>query len=257
MFDASTVEVDFMAVGMALTTITSLPQSRLETEPCPVVAASILSADFAHMARDCEKVLEAGADLLHLDVMDGHFVPNLTMGPAMCRSLRKAFPDVCLDVHLMVTDPARFLKQFAQAGASNFTFHVEAVADPGALASQVHDAGMTAGLAINPPTDIASVLPHLKHFDLILIMSVNPGFSGQAFIPQVLEKVRAVKPLLRADQRLEIDGGVNAQTAAACVAAGVDVLVAASAIFDSGDYAKAIAQLRGTATLKSPVRGRT
>lgn len=210
----------------------------------PLVGASILSADFARLAEDCRKALDSGADLLHLDVMDGHFVPNLTMGPALCESLRRALPHVCLDVHLMVANPAMFVTPFAKAGASHVTFHIEAVPQPAALAEQVRAAGMSAGLAINPPTDVNAILPWLAHFDLILIMSVNPGFSGQAFIPSALEKARIVKPRLRADQRLEVDGGVNATTAPPCTNAGFDVLVAASAIFNSSDYRRAIDELR-------------
>jgi ribulose-phosphate 3-epimerase len=211
----------------------------------PLIAASILSADFAHMGQDCRAALDAGSDLLHLDVMDGHFVPNLTMGPAMCQWLRREFPDLCLDVHLMVTNPALYVGPFAKAGASNFTFHIEAVPDPGDLALQIRAAGMTAGLAINPPADVKTIVQFVQHFDLILIMSVNPGFSGQSFIPLVLDKARRIKPMLRPNQRLEIDGGVNATTAPACIEAGCDVLVAASAIFNAPDYASAIASLRG------------
>ncbi len=202
-----------------------------------LVAPSILSADFGHMARECRSVLDAGADLLHLDVMDGHFVPNLTMGPDMCRGLRRAFPDVALDVHLMVMHPQNYFEAFVKAGANHLTIHIEAMPPEDAadealeLADDIRELGATAGLAINPPTHVERFLGLVEHFDLILIMSVNPGFSGQAFIPDVLEKARRIRPMLRPDQRLQIDGGVSPANAASVRESGVDVLVAASAIF--------------------------
>lgn len=215
----------------------------------PLIGASILAADFAQMGKESRSALDGGADFLHFDVMDGHFVPNLTMGPDMCRSLRQGLPDAFLDVHLMVSDPGMFVTPFAECGAGHLTFHVEAADDPIDLASRIRDAGVTAGLALNPPTPVEEVMPYVEHVDLVLIMSVHPGFGGQRFMLEVLAKAEAIKPRLRPDQRLEIDGGIDPATAPACLAAGCDVLAAGSSIFGAPDYGEAINALRGGASV--------
>ena len=214
--------------------------------PHPLVAASILSADFGDMASDCQRVLGLGADLLHVDVMDGHFVPNLTMGADMIRGLRKHLPETYLDVHLMVERPQEYVEAFAQAGANQFAFHAEVCdtqrpgaggggVDGHALIERIHALGMHAGIVVNPPTPVQAVEPYLDAVDLVLVMSVNPGRSGQAFIPEVLDKARWVAQRVGAATRVEMDGGLSPATVPAAVAAGVDTLVTASALFGADD----------------------
>lgn len=222
----------------------SAPPSR------PLVAASILSADFGRMADDCRQVLDLGADLLHIDVMDGHFVPNLTMGVDMIRGLRKHFPDTYLDVHLMVERPGDYVDMFAAAGANLFSFHLEVSqpmradgVDADAMIDRIHSAGMHAGMVINPPTGPQGLEPYLGKLDLVLVMSVNPGRSGQAFIPQVLEKVSWIKERIGLSTRLEMDGGISPATVGQAVAAGADTLVTASALFGAKDRRQVIEQL--------------
>jgi ribulose-phosphate 3-epimerase len=234
----------------------------------PLVAPSILSADFARLGEACSHALGpaadggAGADLLHVDVMDGHFVPNLTMGPAIVAGLRRAMPGAFLDVHLMVTDPQQYVGGFADAGADHLTFHLEPAVDPRAgaglaplsegydaveLADRIREAGMSAGLAVNPATPVDAVLDIASSFELILIMSVNPGFSGQRFMEHTLDKTRAVRTAVGDIVRVQMDGGVAPENAAAVREAGCDVLVAASAVFGAPREARAgvVAELRG------------
>lgn len=212
----------------------------------PLVAASILSADFAYMARDIQDVLDQGADLLHIDVMDGHFVKNLSMGQDMCNAIRKHFPDVFLDVHLMVEDPALFIPQFAKAGANLCSFHLEVCKDQKharELIALARSLNVKVGMVINPATPAEGLQPLLEELDLVLIMSVVPGKSGQAFMPEVLPKTQWVKERVSSRTRVEMDGGISPQTVSQAVEAGADTLVTASALFGAEDRRQVIEQL--------------
>ena len=212
------------------------------------MAPSILAADFAHLADEIARVEEAGADLLHLDVMDGHFVPNLTIGPAIVEKIRPV-TNLLLDVHLMIEEPARYIQAFAEAGADVITFHAEVVGDPEALAQRIHELGCEAGVTMNPDGPLDQVRRAVPHVDMVLIMTIYAGFGGQQFLPETLPTIRTVRGWLTEEQRLEVDGGIHAGTVASAAEAGADVFVAGTAIFRSpgGDYAASIAELRAVA----------
>ena len=213
-----------------------------------IIAPSILSADFGQLAREAKRAEEGGGDWLHVDIMDGHFVPNITFGPGIVAALRKAIR-LPLDVHLMIQHPDRYVEAFAKAGATTITVHVEETAahDVSATLSKIKALGCRCGLAINPPTPAEKAVPFLDQIDLLLCMTVNPGFGAQAFIPSVLDKVRAFRSKIKRPIDFEVDGGINAQTARAVVEAGANVLVAGNAIYGAPDIARAITELRNHA----------
>jgi len=218
----------------------------------PMIAPSILSADFARLAQEIAAV--DGADWLHVDVMDAHFVPNLTLGLPVVESLLTV-TDIPMDCHLMIDDPGRWAPGYAEAGAYNVTFHAEATDDPVSVARDIRAAGAKAGLAVKPGTALEPYLEILRDFDTLLVMSVEPGFGGQSFIPEVLTKVAAARRLVDSGELrilIEIDGGINTDTIEAAAQAGVDCFVAGSAIYGAADPSVAIEALRRQAGLASP-----
>jgi len=212
-----------------------------------VISPSILSADFARLGEDTQAVLDAGADWVHFDVMDNHFVPNLTIGPMVCKALRKHGIEAPIDVHLMVQPVDDLVEQFAVAGASMITFHPEASIHVDRTVNLIRECGCKAGLVFNPTTPLDILDWTLEQLDMVLLMSVNPGFGGQSFIPYVMKKISRVRSMIDAtglDIRLEIDGGVTVDNIGKLARAGVDTFVSGSAIFGTDDYAETIAKMR-------------
>ncbi len=215
-----------------------------------IIAPSILSADFARLGEEVNNVLKAGADWIHFDVMDNHYVPNLTIGPLLCEALRKHGVTAPIDVHLMVKPVDRIVPDFAKAGATSISFHPEASEHIDRTIQLIHASGCKAGLVFNPATPLDYLDFVLDRLDIVLIMSVNPGFGGQSFIPMALEKIRRVRERIDRqgrDIRLEVDGGVKADNIGAIAAAGADTFVAGSAIFGASDYAAEIGAMRAAA----------
>lgn len=213
----------------------------------PLIAPSILSADFARLGAEVDAVLDAGADIIHFDVMDNHYVPNLTFGPTICEALRKYGITADIDVHLMVSPVDTMIEAFADAGASMISFHPEASLHVDRSIALIKQKGLKAGLVLNPATSLSVLDYVLEKLDYVLLMSVNPGFGGQSFIPNIVEKTQHLKNIideLGLDTRIEIDGGINKDTIRSVFDAGADMFVAGSAIFNQSDYTKAINDLK-------------
>ncbi|WP_342430555.1 ribulose-phosphate 3-epimerase [Neobacillus sp. FSL H8-0543] len=211
------------------------------------IAPSILSADFAKLGEEIKAVEQGGADYIHIDVMDGHFVPNITIGPLIVEAVRP-ITTLPLDVHLMIENPDQFIEAFAKAGANYITVHVEACRHLHRTIQLIKSFGIKAGVVLNPATPVDTIQHILGDIDMVLLMSVNPGFGGQKFIPEVLPKIKKVREVAAEKGltiEIEIDGGVNPETAKLCIEAGANVLVAGSAIYNEEDYTKAISSIRG------------
>jgi len=209
----------------------------------PLVAPSLLACDFARPGEQIGILTAAGCEVLHVDVMDGHFVPNLSMGPPVVKSIR-ACTGLPLDVHIMVTDPAYYIERFAEVGADSITFHVEADAEPRRLIGRLHELGLGAGICLRPATPAEAIAEVAREVDMVLVMTVEPGYGGQEFMADMLDKVEAVRGMLDAGQRLEVDGGIDRRTGPLCAARGADVFVAGSHILGRPDIAAAFGAMK-------------
>jgi len=211
------------------------------------IAPSVLASDFSKLGAEAKRAEEAGADLLHLDVMDGHFVPNLTIGPDVVRAIRRS-TSLPMNVHLMIESPDKFFRSFSEAGADSIVFHVEAAEDVSRSIKSLRELGVGCGLSLNPDTPVEEVLGYLGDIDLLLVMSVHPGFGGQKFIPESLQRMKLVREEARTTNPtldIAVDGGINENTAKMVLASGANVLVARTALFSSENMAEAIRRLRG------------
>jgi ribulose-phosphate 3-epimerase len=208
----------------------------------PIIAPSMLKCDFGNLTCEVERLTAANAKVLHWDVMDGHFVPNLSYGPMLIERVRP-LTDMVFDAHLMISEPERYLDEYLKAGCETITFHIEAVPQPTSLLRRIRDAGRVAGLVLNPKTPLTVIEPFLDEIDLLLVMSVQAGFGGQSFLPESVEKLRQTRKMISADTILSVDGGIGPKTIAACAGVGTDLFVVGSAIFDQSDYGVAVAEL--------------
>ena len=208
----------------------------------PIIAPSMLKCDFGNLAHEVERLTAAKAKVLHWDVMDGHFVPNLSYGPMVIEKVRP-LTDMVFDAHLMISDPDHYLDEYLKAGCDAISFHLEAVPQPTALLRRIREAGRVAGLVLNPKTPLSDVAPFVGEIDLLLLMSVQAGFGGQSFIPASVERLRQARQMISDDTILSVDGGIGLKTIAACAQAGTDLFVVGSAIFDQSDYAVAVEEL--------------
>lgn len=213
----------------------------------PAILASILASDFGRLRDEIEAAEAAGVAAIHVDVMDGHFVPNISFGIPILEAVRRA-TDLPVDVHLMISNPAKYVEAFRTAGADNMTIHIEAVPEPRPLLEKIRSLGAGTGLAFNPPTPLSAIESSIPYCDLILVMSVMPGFGGQEFDPVALEKLRALKSRTDVTALLEVDGGVTVDTIGDCAQAGTDLFVTGTAIFSHVDYPTAVKQLRSAAS---------
>jgi ribulose-phosphate 3-epimerase len=216
----------------------------------PAVLPSLLASDFSELRREIERVEAAGVAALHLDVMDGHFVPNISIGIPIVEAVRRV-TDLPLDVHLMIERPERYIEAFRKSGANGLTIHIEASPDPRPVLDRIRALGALAGISLNPPTPLTAIEPCLPHCDLILVMSVMPGFSGQKFDVSALDKLRTLRDRGDVDALLEVDGGVNAETIGDCAEAGAELFVAGVAVFHSDDYGTTIDELQNRARARS------
>jgi len=207
------------------------------------VVPSVLSADFARLGDEIAEITSAGVNVVHLDVMDGHFVPNITIGPPVIAKLRKV-SDLVFDTHLMISEPSKYAESFIKAGADHITFHIEVADDPLELIDRLHDLGCSAGICLNPETPVEAIASAAPLCAMVLVMTVHPGFGGQAFMPEAAKKVVQVREMVGSDIRVEVDGGIDPQTTPTVVSYGADTLVAGNAIFSKTDRVEAIEAVR-------------